>query len=185
MSRLPRRTFIGAVCATALLGACVDNKETSAAREIDARVDAALEYLYANHPETTELRDKAEGILVVPVITKAGLAVGGSYGRGALRVKDVTVDYYSIATATFGFQFGAHQYSSAMFFMTREALEEFRGSPGLAVGSEVEFVLSRDAENISNETTIVLSPIITVIFGQAGLSAGATVKGLKYTRITL
>ncbi len=183
MSSLPRRAFIGALGSTAFLAACGDRAGNNVAAQIDARVDAVLEFLYTNHPETTELRDKAAGILVMPVVTKAGLGVGGAYGRGALRVGEVTVDYYSVASATIGLQFGAQQHSHALFFMTEEALQEFRSSPGVAAGSELEFVLSRDAEIISNETTIALNPIIAVIFGQAGLSASATVKGVKYTRI--
>lgn len=184
MSSIPRRSFIGAVGSAAFLAACAKRTGYTAAEEIDTRVDSALEFLYSSHPETTELRDKAQGILVMPVVTKAGLGVGGAYGRGALRIKGVTVDYYSAASASIGFQFGAQQYSHALFFMTKDALLKFRSSPGLAAGSDIEFVLSRDAENISNETTSALSPVIAVIFGQAGLTAGATVKGTKYTRIS-
>ena len=47
-----------------------------------------------------ELRDKASGILVMPLVTKAGLGFGGAYGRGALRVNDVSVDYYSATSGS-------------------------------------------------------------------------------------
>jgi len=186
VSSLHRRAFIGAFGSVALLSACANRTGNSAAAQINARVDAVLEFLYANHPETTELRDKAQGILIMPVVTKLGLlGAGGAYGRGALRVGDATVDYYSAVSATLGPQFGAQQYSHALFFMTEEALHTFRSSPGLAAGSDVEFVLSREAENLSAETTTSLNPVIAVIFGKAGLSAGATLKGVKYTRIIL
>ncbi len=184
MSILTRRTLIGALGGMAVLAACSGPDRDDGAARIDARVDSALRYLYANHPETVGLRDKAEGILVMPVVTKAGLLLGGgAYGRGALRVRDVTVDYYSVASATFGPQFGAQQHSHALFFMTEDALQKFRNSPGLAAGSDTEFVLGRQAENISTETTMALNPVIGVIFGQAGLTAGATLKGVKYSRI--
>ena len=67
----------------------------------------------------------------MPLVTEAGFGFGGSYGRGALRIEGVTVDYYSATKATFGFQIGAQQYAHALFFMTPEALEEFRRSPRL------------------------------------------------------
>ena len=37
--------------------------------------------------------------------------------------------------------------------------------------------------NLSAETTTALAPVIAVVFGQAGLLAGASVEGTKYTRI--
>ena len=183
MSSLPRRAFIGALGSATFLAACANRAGNSAAAQIDARVDSVLEFLHANHPETVQLSEKAEGVLVMPVVTKAGFGIGGAYGRGALRIQDVTVDYYSAASASIGLQIGAQQYSHALFFMTEDALQEFRSSPGWAAGADAEFVLSREAENISTETTIALNPIIAVVFGQEGLSAGATVKGTKYSRI--
>ncbi len=183
MSSLDRRAFIGTLGSATLLAACTSTTGTDQAAQIDARVDATLDYLYTNFPESAQLGDKAAGILVMPVITKAGFIVGGAYGQGALRVKDVTVDYYSAASANIGFQFGAQQYSHALFFMTVEALREFRASPGYAAGSDIEFVLGRDAENLSNETTVALSPVVAWVFGSAGFTTGATIKGTKYTRI--
>ena len=67
--------------------------------------------------------------------------------------------------------------------MTRDALEDFRRSPGWAAGADVEYTLKDIGENLSAETTTSLSPVIALIFGQAGLIAGATLKGTKYNRI--
>lgn len=183
MSSLDRRAFIGAIGGATLLSGCITIPRNDPAVQIDARVDAALDYLYTNYPESAQLADKAAGILVMPVITKAGLGLGGAYGRGALRIKEVTVDYYSATSASVGFQFGMQQYSHALFFMTEEALHAFRTSPGYAAGSDVEFVLGREAENLSNETTIAFSPVVAWVFESAGVTAGATIKGTKYTRI--
>ena len=119
----------------------------------------------------------------MPLVTKAGFGIGGSYGRGALRVGGSTVDYYSTTQASFGLQIGAQQYAHALFFMTQEALQGFRSSPGWAVGADVEYVFKDQGENISAETTTTLAPVVAVVFGQAGLIAGATVEGTKYTRI--
>lgn len=150
---------------------------------IDARVDQTLNFLYSKYPQTTDLRDKSVGMLVMPLVTKAGFGLGGSYGRGALRVNNATVDYYSAAAGTIGLQIGAQQYSHVLFFMTTEALENFRRSPGWSAGADVEYTLNQNGENLSADTTTAMLPIIAVIFGQAGLIAGATLKGTKYTRI--
>jgi len=173
----------GAGSAALLTASCGNGIGSRGASTIDARVDATLNFLYSRYPNTIELRDKSSGVLVMPLVTKAGFGIGGAFGRGALRVNDVSVDYYSAASGTIGLQIGAQQYAHALFFMTDQALTEFRRSPGWAAGADAEYVLNENGENISAETTTALSPVIALIFGQAGLSAGATLKGTKYTRI--
>jgi len=184
MTHISRRVLLaGAGSASLFLAACNNGLRGTGAATLDARVDAALNFLYTNRPETQELRDSASGILVMPLVTEAGLGLGGSFGRGALRVGDVTVDYYSAAQASLGLQIGAQQYAHALFFMTDEALSDFRNSPGWAAGADLEYTLNSRGEIITAGTTTALSPVVAVVFGQAGLIAGATIEGTKYTRI--
>ncbi|SDE73643.1 Lipid-binding SYLF domain-containing protein [Celeribacter baekdonensis] len=183
MNRLQRRSFMIGLGSAGLLAACDNSMRSNGSATIDARVDATLNHLYSNYPGTTALRDKSVGMLVMPLITKAGFGVGGSYGRGALRVGGVSVDYYSSTQATFGLQIGAQQYAHVLFFMTNEALSSFRNSAGWSAGADMEYAISNRGENITAETLTSLSPVIAVVFGQAGLIAGATVEGTKYTRI--
>lgn len=184
MKTIPRRTFLaGAGSATMLTAACGNGVGSNGAATIDARVDNTLNFLYSTYPNTLELRDKSVGILVMPLVTKAGLGIGGSFGRGALRINNASVDYYSAGTASIGFQAGAQQFSHAIFFMTEDALADFRTSPGWAAGAGAEYVLRDTGQNVSTGTTTVLTPAIALIFGQAGISVGATIEGTKYTRI--
>jgi len=178
-----RRGFLLAAGATLTTAACGNGIGSNGGQVIDQRVDATLSYLYSAYPGTTTLRDKAAGILVMPLVTEAGFGIGGAYGRGALRVQDATVDYYSATQASIGFQIGAQQYAHALFFMTEEALLDFRSSPGWAAGADIEYAVNDRGGNISAETTTSLTPVIAVVFGQAGLIAGASVEGTKYTRI--
>ena len=119
----------------------------------------------------------------MPLVTEAGLGLGGGYGRGALRVGGATVDYYSTTKASAGIQIGAQQYAHVLFFMTDDALMNFRRSPGWAAGANIEYAFPDRGETLAAETTTQLAPIIAVIFGQSGLRAGATLEGVKYTRI--
>ena len=135
------------------------------------------------YPGPRDLSNRAAGILVMPLITEVGIGLGGSYGRGALRVGDSTVDYYSAASGSAGLQVGAQQFSHVLFFMTPEALLEFRQSPGWAAGADVEYAVNSQSEMLRAETTTSLSPVIAVVFGQTGLRLGATLEGTKYTRI--
>lgn len=183
MTRFPRRALLAGASATLALAACGNGIGSDGADKLDARVDAALAYLDNSYPGTRDLRDKSVGMLVMPLVTEASFGFGGSYGRGALRVNDISVDYYSATQASFGFQAGAQQYAHVLYFMTEEALAEFRASSGWAVGADVEYAVNDRGGNLSAETTTVLSPVIAVVFGQAGLIGGASVEGTKYTRI--
>ena len=184
MSVLSRRAVLAlSVSSMLTVAACGNGVGSDGASRIDQRVQSTLSFMDQNVPASRELQDVAVGMLVMPLVTEASFGFGGSFGRGALLVRDATVDYYSQAQGTFGLQIGAQQYAHVLFFMTDEALQEFRTSPGWSAGANVEYALNDQGENIGTDTNQVLSPVIGVVFGQAGLLAGASVEGTKYTRI--
>ncbi|MDU8926975.1 YSC84-related protein [Alisedimentitalea sp. MJ-SS2] len=185
MTSFTRRGFALSLAAagTGGLSACGNGVGSNGGAKIDARVNQTLNYLHTKYPSTVELSQKSHGMLVMPLITEAGFGFGGGYGRGALRVDGVTVDYYSATKGSFGLQIGAQQYAHVLFFMTNEALMKFRRSQGWAAGADVEYVVKDQGGNIRVETTTTTSPVLAVIFGQAGLHLGATLEGVKYTRI--
>ncbi|MGG7644667.1 YSC84-related protein [Rhodovulum sp. YNF3179] len=184
MSRYHRRTFLaGLGAATAVVAGCGNGTRSGAGDVIDMRVERALNLMYSEVPGSRDLAAKASGMLVMPLVTKAGFGVGGAYGEGALLIDGVTVDYYSTAQATFGLQIGAQQFAHTLFFMTPDALADFRGSDGWAVGGDVEYAVPERGTSLGIETTTELAPVIAVVYGQSGLIVGATLKGNKYTRI--
>lgn len=183
MSNFSRRSFALGTLAATTLAACGNGIGGAGAATIDARVDSTLSGMYQQFPGTRDLAGRAAGILVMPLVTEVGLGLGGSYGRGALRVGPSTVDYYSSTSGSAGLQIGAQQFSHVLFFMTSEALLDFRQSQGWAAGADVEYAINDQSEMLRAETTTSLSPVIAVIFGQTGLRLGATLEGTKYTRI--
>ncbi|MDR6307981.1 lipid-binding SYLF domain-containing protein [Pacificitalea manganoxidans] len=184
-SFLNRRRLIAGMAAggATLLAGCGNGVGNPNATTIDQRVDATQNFLFNRYPGTRDLAAKAAGILFMPLITKAGIGIGGSYGRGALRINGATVDYYSATQATIGLQIGAQQYGHALFFMTQEALRQFRTSAGWSVGADAEYALNDQGGNLSAETLTALDPVIALVFGQSGLIVGATLEGTKYQRI--
>jgi lipid-binding SYLF domain-containing protein len=180
---IDRRGILLGGLALSGLSACGNGIGGGGAATIDARVASTLDFMFQEFPGTRDLSARAAGALVMPLITEAGLGLGGSFGRGALKVGNATVDYYSAAAASAGLQIGVQQYSHVLFFMTPEALMEFRTSPGWVAGAGIEYAVSNNAETLLADTTTTLSPVIAVIFGQTGLRLGATVEGVKYTRI--
>lgn len=183
MDNLSRRALLGGAGAGLLLtAACANGVGSNGAGQIDARVDATQEYLFGRYPGTRELADRAAGVLYMPLVTEAGFLYGGAYGRGALRIRGATVDYYSATKASFGLQIGAQQYAHALFFMTDQSLAEFRSGSGWAVSGDLRYATPEQGASIGKETT-ELDPVIPFVFGQQGLIAGATLAGVKYTRI--
>lgn len=179
-----RRGFTLSLLAGATtLAACGNGIGSRGSAVIDARVDATLAEMYRLYPNTVTLSQKANGVLVMPLVTEAGLGFGGAYGRGALRVGNVTVDYYSVTKASGGLQIGAQQYAHVLFFMTESALADFRRSPGWAAGADLEYVVSNQGDSLNADTTTVLAPVLAAVFNRAGLRLGATLEGSKYTRI--
>ncbi len=184
MSKLSRRNFVMTGAAVPLLAACGGGGVNSrASQRLDSRVDAALDFMYAEVPGSEELAFNSAGMLVMPLVTEAGFGFGGSYGRGALRVGGATVDYYSAIAGTFGLQIGAQQYAHTLFFMTEDALRDFRESAGWAIGADVRYALNSDGGNLGLDTNTLLDPVIAVVYGQAGLIVGATLDGTRYSRI--
>ncbi|MES0861085.1 YSC84-related protein [Ruegeria sp. SCPT10] len=181
--RLSRRGFAFGMAGLTVTAACGNGVGNSNAATIDARVDATLTEMYSRYPNTVEIANKANGLLVMPLITEAGFVFGGGYGRGALRINDASVDYYSAVKGTAGLQIGAQQYAHVLFFMTEDALNDFRRSSGWTAGADVGYVVSDQGESLSTDTTTLRSPVLAAVFGQAGLQIGATVEGTKYTRI--
>ena len=178
-----RRGFLGGLAAGLVLTGCANPVGSPGPAIIDARVAQTLDYMYRAYPSSRSLADKSAGMLVMPVITEATLGIGGAYGRGALQVNGATVDYYSAAQASVGLQIGAQQYAHVLFFMTPEALQNFRTSPGFAAGAGVEYAVPEQGLSALASTTTTLSPVIGAVFGQQGLLAGASIEGTKYTRI--
>lgn len=183
MTFLSRRAFALGTLAMGGLAGCGNGIGGAGAARIDARTDSTLDFMYDKYPGTRDLTSKASGILVMPLVTEAGFGVGGGYGRGALRIGGSTVDYYSQTKLSGGLQIGAQQYAHVLFFMTPEALTEFRRSDGWAAGANVEYAINNEGEMLRADTTTSLAPVLAVVFAQAGLRVGATLDGTKYTRI--
>ncbi|PKP74442.1 MAG: twin-arginine translocation pathway signal [Alphaproteobacteria bacterium HGW-Alphaproteobacteria-6] len=183
MAGVTRRGIIIGGGSVLALSACGNGIGNDQAARLDARVDATRDFLIERYPGTQDLMSKAAGVLYMPLITEAGFFFGGSFGRGALRINNVTVDYYSAAQASWGLQIGAQQYAHALFFMTEPALADFRTANGWAVGADAKYALPDRGGAIGTDTTTTLAPVVALVFGQAGLIAGASLEGTKYTRI--
>lgn len=182
MTPWTRRGFLAAGGAS--IAACTSQPPTtSPGQRIDIAVADALNELYATVPGTQELRAASVAVLVIPDIIRGGFFAGGMYGEGALLIGDATVDYYSLSGVSLGLTFGAQGFNQALFFLTDQALQDFRTADGwvLAVGTAV--VVDQEGVAAGLDTARFNRPIVEVVFGQRGLLADASLAGAKYSRI--
>jgi len=137
MTRSLRKTHAALVYALlAFVGILIqaNTAQAASAEEIEARIEEALAEFYEESSAGRALAQRAAGMLVFPRVIKAGIGVGGEYGEGALLVNGETEAYYSVASASVGFQLGVQRKSQVIMFMTDEALENFRVSDGWEAG---------------------------------------------------
>ena len=157
--------------------------QAASAKEIDIRVDVALEKFEKDVKGGKEFLKGAKGVLVFPSVIKAGFGIGGEYGEGAMRIKGKTVEYYSTAAASIGFQIGAQSKTVILVFMEAKALKGFRGSSGWEAGVDGSVALVELGAGGSIDTTNVKDPIVGFVFGNKGLMYNLTLEGSKFTKI--
>jgi lipid-binding SYLF domain-containing protein len=150
---------------------------------IDADADATLIKFYEKVSGGKGLVQQAKGVLVFPAVFKAGFLVGGEYGEGALRVNGKTVDYYSTAAASFGFQLGAQKKSIIVLFMQPEALEKFRASEGWKAGVDASIAVVAVGAGGDLDSSKLNQPILGFILDQKGLMYNLTLEGAKFTKL--
>jgi lipid-binding SYLF domain-containing protein len=151
--------------------------------EIDTSVDVALEQFEKDIKGGKEFLNGAKGVLVFPSVIKAGIGIGGEYGEGALRINGLTVDYYSTAAASIGFQLGAQSKRIIIVFMQNDALKNFQESKGWEAGVDGSVALIELGAGGTLDTTNIKSPIVGFVFGNKGLMFNLTLEGSKYTKI--
>ena len=188
-----KRTFavLTLACAGLALNGCTTT--TGAAKPSDAAVKteieqgsyATLERLYKEVKGSRELVRKANGVLVFPNVVAAGLVVGGEYGKGVLRTGGQTVDYYSVASLSVGFQAGAQSKAVVLLFMSREALDKFRNGKGWTAGVDGSVALIKIGANGEIDTTTANNPVQAFVLTNAGLMANLNLEGTKITKLNL
>lgn len=165
-----------------LAGLHAGTVHAASATEIDAQVTQALKDFQKIQGANAYLKI-AKGVLVFPKVYKAGIGIGGEYGEGALRVGGRTVDYYSTAAASIGFQLGAQAKTIVVIFTQDEALRKFRASEGWKVGVDGSVALVDIGAGKAVDTTTIKDPVVGFVFGQKGLMYNLTLEGAKFTKI--
>jgi lipid-binding SYLF domain-containing protein len=162
---------------------CQNINNTTSGNIINRDAELVLQNLFEIDPDTVSIYRNAAGTLIIPRITKAGIVLGGAYGEGVLRINEAPVDYYSMASASYGLQIGAQRYSNIIFFMTEEALQKFRVKDGWELGADAEVVFRDKGYSIGISSKSISKPVYAVVFDRKGLLAGTSLVGAKFSRL--
>jgi len=93
--------------------------------DLAGEVDSSIKDLLANHPDLEANFTNAYGFAIFPKITKAGLGIGGAGGKGLVLENGHVIGLTKLMQATLGFQAGGQQYTQAIFFENKAALDNF------------------------------------------------------------
>lgn len=151
--------------------------------EIDAGVEATLKIFNKEVLGGSTLLKKASGALVFPEILKGGLGIGGEYGEGALMINGRSVDYYSTAAVSVGFQLGVQSKSMVVLFLDAKELKSFRGSKGWKAGVDGSVAVAEWGAGKDVSTLNAEKPIVAFIFNNQGLMYNLTLEGSKFTKL--
>ena len=183
MQRVLFKVLGSMICFTLVFGLMATVSYAKSKGEINESVKAALKTFKKHVHGANDYLKVAKGVLVIPNVTKAAFVIGGQYGQGALRVGGSTVDYYSLAAGSVGWQIGAEQSDIIIIFATTAALEKFRSSEGWEAGADAEVTLVDAGVTAPVSTLVSQHPILGFVIDQKGLMAGVSIKGAKFTRI--
>jgi lipid-binding SYLF domain-containing protein len=122
-------------------------------------------------------------VLVFPSITKAGIAVGGEHGDGALLVNGKTAGYYSISGASIGLTLGVAHHSQVILFNTEEMRNRFVNGSDWAIGADTSVVVMKKGAGGTYDTEALHRPVLDFVFAEGGLMGDASLKGAKISKI--
>lgn len=136
-----RRDFSFAVgtltLAAAFIGLPAHAADDADAKELVQKAQATVNAFATNNDFSSEFGaalGQAKGVLIFPQILKAGFVLGGSGGSGVLMVRDEKTGswsgpaFYTMGSASFGFQAGASSAEMVMLVHTQKALDSLFSS---------------------------------------------------------
>lgn len=162
----------------ALPAAAEDNTE-----ELEAKADMALTKLYETSPRAKELSQTAKGVLVFPNILKAGLILGGQYGKGVLRIDGKTAGYFSSASGSYGLQAGVESFGYVLILMSDKAIARLDSADGWEVGTGPSIVIADEGAGASVTSRTTKADVHAFVFDQKGLMGGIALQGTKISRL--
>lgn len=108
--------------------------------------------LFRNAGQSAAFFKNSYGYAVFPTIGKAGIGVGGAFGKGRVFAHGKAVGETSMTQASIGFQLGGQGFSQIIFFEDERAFREFTKG-NFEFGADASAVAITAAAGASASTT--------------------------------
>ena len=108
--------------------------------------------LFKQAQQSSRFFHNSYGYAVFPTIGKAGIGLGGAYGKGRVYAHGQEIGTVSMSQLSLGLQWGGQSYSQIIFFENKAALERFT-SGNFEFGANVGAVAITAAASASGGTT--------------------------------
>ena len=144
-------------------------------------VDAVESWLdlMAVNPHAAALAKDAKAVLIFPEITKAGLGIGASGGKGVMLTRERHLGYYKTTSITVGAQAGVQTYGYVVMFLTDAALEKFTSKKGYKLGVDGSFVVIDAGATAEFDTTTLKADTVGFVFDEKGLMLNLVLEGSR------
>lgn len=187
---MQRRAFLqialwgtGSLALAACQGPSSAGEKAAARSEIDAGIAPTLQQLLVEIPEAKPNLDRSLARLVFPSVARAGLGVGGQYGRGALIGNAGTLGYYSIGGGSVGLQIGAERRSVVMLFFDPETLRQFQLNSRFTFGANASISTPQKGEGATARNSD--RSLQTYVFANSGFLLNASLEGAEIAKLDL
>jgi lipid-binding SYLF domain-containing protein len=151
------------------------NKELQTNRTLHKDAEAALTWIEEQYPQFKKAIDQAYGFAVFPSVGRAGLVLGGAYGKGEVFEQKKLVGYAGIVQLTIGVQIGGETFTAAVLFGDKDGLERFKqGKIGFAA-SAAAVIIKAGAESANSYQSDKV-----YIFSEGGLLIDVAIGGQKF-----
>ncbi len=160
-----------------LVGCSTEPKSEADKETLSKETSATLTAFKNDDPSLQQVLSKSVGYAVFPEVGKAGLGIGGAYGRGEVFERGRKIGYADLTKGTIGLQIGAQTFDELVIFLNQEELDDFKGG---------EFALSADASAVAIKSGAAASAdyskgVVVFVRTTGGLMAEASVGGQRFT----
>ena len=125
--------------------------------------------------------EQAQALVIVPDLVKAGLVVGGEYGKGIAIARDASGEwtdpvFIDLTAGSFGFQAGVQSSDVILVFKRKDALTDM-GKRKLTLGGDISIAAGPVGRQSSAATDERLQAEIYSYSRSRGLFAGISLEG--------
>ncbi|MGQ0626854.1 MAG: YSC84-related protein, partial [Phycisphaerales bacterium] len=128
-------------------------------------------------PSLNVLLTGAKGYAVFPDIGKAGLVLGGAYGKGEVFQGSTQIGFCDLTQGSIGLQIGAQSYSEVVVFLTDREFANFKAGSYAFAANVSAVALSAGAAGKADYA----KGVIVLVETRGGLMAEASVGGQKFS----